>query len=263
MPSSARAADRRRGRPRRRNHHLRAGPGPASQARPGRRRVEPAATRAHAHRGAGARGHRPHAGRRRDRAAEDHRGVARGQPEGRARLRPRRAHPPALRRGGREPALHPRLRPAQQLPPARHQRADRWLPVRQCRRLQRLRIARAPEHPVHRGLQGRQRAPLRRQYHGRRHQPRQQDRLRHRPHRKPRRGRLLRLLQGVARDGAGLRPARPLRELQPTRSCRAIGITASRRGTARSAPPATSSPEAPRSASTSATFTTRSSSRAR
>ena len=207
-------AHRRSGRPRRGRHRLRASSCLPSQARSRGRRVERPALRAHAHGRTGARGHRPHAGRRRAGPAEDDRGVARGQPEGRARLRARRADPAALRRRRREPALDPRLGPAQQFPPARHQRADRRLPLRQCRRLQRLRIARAPEHPVHRGLQGRERAPLRRQYHGRRHQPRQQDRLDGRPHREPRRGRLLRLLQGLSRHGAGLRPARSLRELQ-------------------------------------------------
>ena len=45
-------------------------------------------------------------------------------------------HPSAPRRGGgREPVLHPRLGPAQQLPPARRQRAHRRLPLRQRRRL--------------------------------------------------------------------------------------------------------------------------------
>ncbi len=231
-----------RRRPPHRGRRRRAGPARAAHPRAGGRRVEHPAARAHPHRGAGARGDRPHPRRRRDRPAEGHRGVARRQPQGRARLRARRADPTALRRRRREPVLDPRLGPAQQLPPARHQRADRRLPLRQRRRLQRLRVARAPDHQVHRGLQGRQRAPLRRQHPGRRHQPRHQDRLRRRPHREPRRGRLLRLLQGLRRHRPGVRPARPLRELQRHGAAGLPGATASRRATGPSAPPATSSP---------------------
>ena len=98
----------------------------------------------------------PGAVRPRRRGAD--RRVARGQPQGRARLRAGRADPAALRRRRREPALDPRLGPAQQLPPARHQRPDRRLPLRQRRRLQRLRVARAADHQAHRGLS---RAPTR------------------------------------------------------------------------------------------------------
>ena len=158
--------------------------GPATaattDAAPGRRRGQPRARRAHPDRDRGPRGAAPRARRHRGgRPAED-RAVARGQPEGRARLRARRVRAAALRRRGREPDLDPRLRAAQQLPPARHQHPDRRLPLRQRRRVQRLRVARAPDHQAHRGLQGRQRAALRRLHPGRRHQPRQQDRLRRR-----------------------------------------------------------------------------------
>ena len=160
--------------------------------------------------------------------------------------------PPALRRSRREPALDPWLRPAQQLPPARRQRPDRRLPLRQRRRLQRLRVARAPDHQAHRGLQGRQRAALRRQHAGRRHQPRHQDRLRRRPLRAPQRGGLVRLPQELRRHRPGLRTVRPLRRRSPTPSSRAFATTPTRSGAAPTPPPATGWPAAPRCASTSA-----------
>ena len=97
-------------------------------------------------------------GRRPWSTADADRRVAGGQPQGRARLHAGRAHPAAIRRCRREPDLDPRLGPAQQLPPARRQRPDRRLPLRQRRRLQRLRVAGAADHQAHRGLQGRQRA---------------------------------------------------------------------------------------------------------
>ena len=145
--------------------------------------------------------------------------VAGGQPQGRARLHAGRAHPAALRHR-REPDLDPRLGPAQQLPPARHQRPDRRLPLRQRRRLQRLRVAGAADHQAHRGLPRRQRAALRRQHARRRHQPRHQDRLRRRPLRDPQRGGLVRLLQELHRHRPGLRSARPLRRADRHRAGR-------------------------------------------
>ena len=129
-----------------------------------------------------------------------------------------RDDPAALRRRRREPALHPRLGPPEQLPPPRRQRPHRRLSLRQCRRLQRLRVTRAPDHQAHRGLQGRQRAALRRQYPGRRHQPGDQDRRRRGPRRVAAGRRLLRVLQGLSGHRAGVRAVRPLRRPQRHRA---------------------------------------------
>ena len=206
------------------------------RARPGRRRPrpdrphpDPAAggggertrhRRAPAHRGGGARGAPARARRHRGRGPAEDRGVAGGEPEGRARLRAGRARPAALRRRRREPDLDPRLRPAQQLPPARGHRADRRLPLRQRGRLRRLRVARAAHHQAPRGLQGRQRPALRRLHPGRRHQLREQDRLRRRADRAAQRGGLLRLPQELRRHRPGLRPLRPLRGAERHRARR-------------------------------------------
>ena len=181
-----------------------------------------------------------------------------GQSQGRARLRAGRVHAPALRRGRREPDLDPRLGPAQQLPPARRQRPDRRLPLRQRRRLQRLRVARAADHQAHRGLQGRQRAALRRLHPRRRHQPRHQDRLRRRRSSRcgARRG-SFGFFKNYIGTGQVYGPVRPLRRPERHGAERATGTTASRSGAAPTAPSAIASPGAPRSASTSATSRTR------
>ena len=89
--------------------------------------------------------------------------------------------------------LDPRLGPVAQLPPARRPALHGRHPDQHRRRLRRLPGDRPDRLPLRRGLQGRQRAAVRRQFARRRHQLRDADRPRRQPARRQRRHRQLRL----------------------------------------------------------------------
>ena len=103
--------------------------------------------------------------------------------QGRARLRAGRVRPAEVGRG--QPPVDPRLGPVAQLPPARHPALHGRHPDQHRRRLRRFPGDRSDRLPLRRGLQGRQRAALRRQLAGRRHQLRDADRPRRQPVRAP------------------------------------------------------------------------------
>ena len=95
--------------------------------------------------------------------------------QGRARLRAGRVR--AAEVGRRHAAVDPRLGPVAQLPSARPAALHGRHPDQHRRRLRRLPGDRPDRLPLRRGLQGRQRAALRRQLARRRHQLRDADRL--------------------------------------------------------------------------------------
>ena len=94
--------------------------------------------------------------------------------------------------GRGHPALDPRLRPVAQFPSARHPALHGRHSDQHVGRLWRLPGDRSDRLSLRRGLQGRQRAALRRQFARRRHQFRDADRPRRPPVRRPRRPRQLR-----------------------------------------------------------------------
>ena len=136
-----------------------------------------------AERAAGADRNQQHPGRRRDRAGRglqefDRRQHHQGHPGLRAgRLR-------AAEMGRRHPAVDPRLRPVAQLPSARRAALHGRHSDQHRRRLRRFPGDRSDRLQICRGLQGRQRAAVRRQLARRRHQFRDADRPRSVPERR-------------------------------------------------------------------------------
>ena len=124
----------------------------------------------------------------RHRLQEQH---ARRHHQGRARLRARRVRAAQVGRG--QPPVDPRLRPVAQLPPAQRPALHGRHSHQHRRRLRRLPGDRPDRLPLRRGLQGRQRAAVRRQFAGRRHQFRDAHGPRRQPVRRQRRYRQLRL----------------------------------------------------------------------